>query len=81
VLGIQLIVRQQLGVASDHCEGDNSEDVSVTSSDFLFENHGVWVKGMRSMLQSLSNDAEQVRHSFRKFLAEDKQTINWSARR
>ncbi len=33
---------------------------SATSSDALFENHSVWLKGMRGMLQNLSNDEEQV---------------------
>ena len=27
----------------------------------MFENHNVWLKGMRSMMRNLSSDAEQVR--------------------
>jgi hypothetical protein len=34
---------------------------SATSSDALFENRNVWLKGMRGMVQHLTADAEQVR--------------------
>ena len=51
----------QLGATADEGEGEGGEGASVTSSDAMFENHNVWLKGMRSMMRNLSSDAEQVR--------------------
>ncbi len=51
----------QLGATADEGEGEGGEGASVTSSDAMFENHNVWLKGMRSMMRNLTSDAEQVR--------------------
>lgn len=50
----------QLGLTSDDISDENAEAESATSSDALFENRNVWLKGMRGMVQHLSADAEQV---------------------
>ena len=51
----------QLGLTSDDMSDANAEVESSTSSDALFENRNVWLKGMRGMVQHLTADAEQVR--------------------
>jgi hypothetical protein len=47
-------------LTSDDIGDENAEVESATSSDALFENRNVWLKGMRGMVQHLSADAEQV---------------------
>jgi len=50
----------QLGGVQADGEGEGGEGASATSSDALFDNHNVWLKGMRSMMQNLTSDAEEV---------------------
>jgi hypothetical protein len=55
-----LILRLQLGIACNDGDAEVCEGASATSSDALFENHNVWLKGMSGMMQNLADDAEQV---------------------
>ncbi len=57
---LRLIACVQLGITSDDGEGQGCEAASATSSDVLFDDHNVWLKGMRGMLENLTADIDQV---------------------